>query len=696
MSCVSRFPIGLSFSSDCNLPCGCRELLTLDQLAERSTRCILLLAMNCAEVVAKICIRPEPNPRRNQPSRHRRSGGSARHRAKRDVRPRATSRAHRAASAHQASTLDAPTSGASSGHLSAVAQHLAQPVAAAWSSSGRPLSRNAAATMRDLRATRRARSSLDDRAAAREAACMSRPACNEVRAAPYHASRRGSGRTKNRYRETINTIKQTQIYDIHRAFKIATLLATRPRPDTGFLRQPALEGLTRSARTDSPRQDWPETIFRRREAAAAEHGGGGGGGLWRGGRAATNIRLFQVLGGLSVASAVEAPRVGCGGALDSTSGCFGASSDQVPVDDPPTFIDAEGGLAAEDWLERLRWWCDASLAASHRKYIHELFCNTKEHEFDHLVQGDLKMTVCLRQFSSLPAYVPLVARRVRKKQNRFLKGLRDDPHPLRWWCDASLAASHRKYIHELFCNTKEHEFDHLVQGDLKMTVCLRQFSSLPAYVPLVARRVRKKQNRFLKGLRDDPHPLTITVEGSVALNYPAAGLVDQLLTARMTCPYATSFGRRFHTRLESGGGRAEEIVTKLPADPRSAGGEDQKVYFAVSYELCRGSCQDLRKLDNQTQAQLIQSRASLNQLLRYSSSRKDPDAKYPVDKETAVARSVVTKNKQQLSEQLLNNLLKNIQPLQAINAQDGKNQWLRLSRASCLNSREQDLYYSGK
>ncbi|KZV37696.1 pentatricopeptide repeat-containing protein [Dorcoceras hygrometricum] len=50
---------------------------------------------------------------------------------------------------------------------------------------------------------------------------------------------------------------------------------------------------------------------------------------------------------------------------------------------------------------------------------------------------------------------------------------------------------------------------------------------------------------------------------------------------------------------------------------------------------------------------------------------------YPVDKETAVARSVVTKNEQQLSEQLLNNLLENIQPFDAINAQDGKNQWLK-------------------
>ncbi|KZV49685.1 cation/H(+) antiporter 15-like [Dorcoceras hygrometricum] len=41
-------------------------------------------------------------------------------------------------------------------------------------------------------------------------------------------------------------------------------------------------------------------------------------------------------------------------------------------------------------------------------------------------------------------------------------------------------------------------------------------------------------------------------------------------------------------------------------------------------------------------------------------------------KETTVARSVVTKKRQQLSEQLLNNLLENIQPFSAINAQDGR------------------------
>ncbi|KZV53522.1 hypothetical protein F511_23106 [Dorcoceras hygrometricum] len=43
-------------------------------------------------------------------------------------------------------------------------------------------------------------------------------------------------------------------------------LQSDPRSETGFLRQPALEGLTRSARTDSPRQDWPETVFRRAAA----------------------------------------------------------------------------------------------------------------------------------------------------------------------------------------------------------------------------------------------------------------------------------------------------------------------------------------------------------------------------------------------------------------------------------------------
>ncbi|KZV17077.1 hypothetical protein F511_02993 [Dorcoceras hygrometricum] len=54
-----------------------------------------------------------------------------------------------------------------------------------------------------------------------------------------------------------------------------------PRPDTRLLRQPALEGLTRSAWMDSPRQVG-RNKFRRQVAAVAAAGHkGGGGGIWR-------------------------------------------------------------------------------------------------------------------------------------------------------------------------------------------------------------------------------------------------------------------------------------------------------------------------------------------------------------------------------------------------------------------------------
>ncbi|KZV46250.1 exportin-1-like [Dorcoceras hygrometricum] len=51
-----------------------------------------------------------------------------------------------------------------------------------------------------------------------------------------------------------------------------------PRPEAGFLRQPALEGLTRSAWTDSPCRIG-RNEFRRLEAAAAEAALGGGSGF---------------------------------------------------------------------------------------------------------------------------------------------------------------------------------------------------------------------------------------------------------------------------------------------------------------------------------------------------------------------------------------------------------------------------------
>ncbi|KZV18954.1 hypothetical protein F511_03470 [Dorcoceras hygrometricum] len=111
---------------------------------------------------------------------------------------------------------------------------------------------------------------------------------------PDHASRRGSGRTKNGPGDDqYNSIKNMLAMTIHRVFSLITLLATRawlrpvsrgnrhftvgggrlrqssPRPEARLLRRPALEGLMRSARTDSPRQVC-RNKFRR-------SGGGGGG-----------------------------------------------------------------------------------------------------------------------------------------------------------------------------------------------------------------------------------------------------------------------------------------------------------------------------------------------------------------------------------------------------------------------------------
>ncbi|KZV56730.1 flavonoid 3'-monooxygenase-like [Dorcoceras hygrometricum] len=52
-----------------------------------------------------------------------------------------------------------------------------------------------------------------------------------------------------------------------------------PRPEARLLRQPALEGLTRSARTDSPRQVGQNKFRRSKAVAAAAQGSGGGGGF---------------------------------------------------------------------------------------------------------------------------------------------------------------------------------------------------------------------------------------------------------------------------------------------------------------------------------------------------------------------------------------------------------------------------------
>ncbi|KZV42702.1 hypothetical protein F511_26807 [Dorcoceras hygrometricum] len=106
--------------------------------------------------------------------------------------------------------------------------------------------------------------------------------------------RLGSGRTKNKGRETINTknriqnstfigrskripcwhlclaptgITRTQLFSVD----CGRYRQSGPRPEPRLLRQAALEALTNSARTDSPQKTRPETIFRR-------SGGGDGGG----------------------------------------------------------------------------------------------------------------------------------------------------------------------------------------------------------------------------------------------------------------------------------------------------------------------------------------------------------------------------------------------------------------------------------
>ncbi|KZV58706.1 hypothetical protein F511_28795 [Dorcoceras hygrometricum] len=61
-----------------------------------------------------------------------------------------------------------------------------------------------------------------------------------------------------------------------------------PRPDTRLLRHPALEGVMRSARTDSPRRIGRKQFSGEEEAVTAmARGGGGGGGSLREEGAAT-------------------------------------------------------------------------------------------------------------------------------------------------------------------------------------------------------------------------------------------------------------------------------------------------------------------------------------------------------------------------------------------------------------------------
>ncbi|KZV40467.1 hypothetical protein F511_41494 [Dorcoceras hygrometricum] len=81
---------------------------------------------------------------------------------------------------------------------------------------------------------------------------------------------------------------------------------------------------------------------------------------------------------------------------------------------------------------------------------------------------------------------------------------------------------------------------------------------------------------------------------------------------------------------------------------------------------------------------------------RLDNQSQAPLPSYCNEGEPAVALSVVTKKRQQLSEQLLNKLLEHIQLLECNQRSSWKESMAAIESCKCLKSRGQDLYYSGK
>ncbi|KZV24053.1 lysosomal Pro-X carboxypeptidase-like [Dorcoceras hygrometricum] len=182
--------------------------------------------------------RPEQNPRRNQPSRHRRSGGRWQRTTARQARRTAARNVARTSRGQRASSVDQQ---ASSG-----------------ATSGRP-PRNIIAQTCTKRRTAIAHDcagQLDRRPAnGRDPGAVAGAMSNFIRFDSEIQRKRHFTVGGGRYRQS------------------------GPRPDSRLLRQHALKGLTRSARMDSPRQIWPEQIpakrrWRRAPTACIDGGGG--------------------------------------------------------------------------------------------------------------------------------------------------------------------------------------------------------------------------------------------------------------------------------------------------------------------------------------------------------------------------------------------------------------------------------------
>ncbi|KZV51419.1 hypothetical protein F511_41701 [Dorcoceras hygrometricum] len=89
----------------------------------------------------------------------------------------------------------------------------------------------------------------------------------------------------------------------------------------------------------------------------------------------------------------------------------------------------------------------------------------------------------------------------------------------------------------------------------------------------------------------------------------------------------------------------------------------------------------------------VSNSSSSRELLCYTSIRKDPDATKEFSRSAKQLKNGSAAKQLTIYKSWMSTAERNSN---GKNAQDGKNQWLRLSRANCLNSREQDLYYSGK
>ncbi|KZV20443.1 hypothetical protein F511_13441 [Dorcoceras hygrometricum] len=92
------------------------------------------------------------------------------------------------------------------------------------------------------------------------------------------------------------SLGQLRVELFHPCSDCGSLRQSGPRPDPRLLRQAALEALTRSARTDSPRRVGRKQISgdngRRRRRCTA----GGGGGVWRGGEGRLSLGIQLAVG----------------------------------------------------------------------------------------------------------------------------------------------------------------------------------------------------------------------------------------------------------------------------------------------------------------------------------------------------------------------------------------------------------------